>query len=147
MSTRAKEFDALEDVNRDLLLRIYGSRENFIESPYRNPIDKYIIAFDQHMGDPDVLIVYNLSIRLGAKAVPSDENINVYMYNLFNVYLDYELGTPVTGLPRLSEMINMNKQDYYRYAKDNLQLQNLDQDFGRYYDQRLRHLLQAYRAS
>jgi hypothetical protein len=147
MESRAQIFDQLEQPNQDLLLRIYGTRENYIRSAYEYPIEKYIIAYDTVMSDGDILPVYNLSIRLGAKALPSDQNVNVFLYNVFEEYLDFELGTPVLGLPRPSEMINMDKDRYYHYAKDNLNLADLDLNFGDYYDQRLRDLFQSYRAS
>lgn len=81
---RAKRFKELKEVNQKLLLGIYGSKHGYLTANERDPLEQYILEFDNIMG-------YNYEVRRLAGilhiGVPYDADPSIYFYTYLENYI------------------------------------------------------------
>lgn len=111
MEDRQQIWNSLVSINQEIILAIYGSKEEFIGTGEISPIEKYLIAFDQVMDDEGA--VRTLAFRIGAD-VPYDQDAAVFLYWIFRqVALNFDrYGNPKNPkIPSLSTIIDGQKDN------------------------------------
>jgi len=129
---RAARFTELMVVNQSLILKLYGSYLQYLNSS-PHFLEAYIFEFDTNMGD--IQTVYNLSIRLGIR-VPPGSDPDIFVYDLLKRIIE----TPaIPGFPNPIEVIMMSKEQYSQIASQFLHPvpDNFETNFINYYDQRV----------
>lgn len=83
--SRIEKYDQLKDNNKNLMLALYGSYENFVAAstaPYL--LEEFIFQFDANMGNEQIINMMAQAISLKTyNAVDTD----LYLYSVLEVYL------------------------------------------------------------
>ncbi len=77
---RKKKIDKAEYIGKDLLIKLYGSEDKYLDVLYISVLEPYIFAFDQNITDQDFIM--GISSRMGISLDPSkkDPSIEVQLY-------------------------------------------------------------------
>lgn len=127
-STRKFIYNQLLPTTQDLLIKLYGSRKVFLDTPSISPLEPTILAFDELMGD--ARRVRDLAARIGI-SIPPGQDPDVYFYNSLEQLIDiistytnttqlpphYQpliSGNPLdpNTLPRLQNLFNLDNKTY-----------------------------------
>ena len=138
---RSYVFSQLSEVNQDLLLKIHPN--GYVNADFTDSIEEYIIAYDTNMGNVD--IVFLLSLRIGAEIFPPNDP-DVFIYSVFEKYIDIEYGERIPDVPLPSEVFKMDFKEFQKFVQKfnhRFQISDLN-NLGSYYDQRIILLFELY---
>lgn len=139
MGNRSKIYQDLESTTQELFDQLYGSEEAFINRNHIDPIEQYLLKFDNNLGD--VVQQANLAIRIGAR-IPPEQDPDLFLYNIFESYVTKNNTQIHQNLPSFYDTITMDKTQFFNFAKQHVNEQILRDNFRIYYDQRLLFVMQ-----
>lgn len=107
--TREINFRALEDINKELVILLYGSYENYLKSSDPFDLEEYIFSYDSnmyHMG-----IISNIGKRIGIYLdMEPDFDTSTYFYLILK-----EILTKKSQDKYLDVVMNMNETTFNKY--------------------------------
>ena len=80
---RKNIYDSLQDMNKELVIILYGSVVKFIKAKNIHPLETYILRYDTYMGIENDII--SLSIDLNCQLTTNEPSLEMYTYLLWMV--------------------------------------------------------------
>lgn len=119
-SGKKDQYEMLRPSVRQIIDRIYGGKESFIDAVYENPLEKYLIHFSAYMADNTTIRV--IADRIGL-FITIDEDTPISFIDGINQYLDL-IDIENTRSPyhndsfniTLNEIINMELNEFVKLA-------------------------------
>jgi hypothetical protein len=118
-------FYSLQDINQDLLIIIYGSKEKFFSTINLHPAEKIIIQYDEKfMGNENVLPILSSLTGIAITNKSSRLMTEVGWHETFRSYLEIEARTqPMdpygnkSSVLTLSQVLDMGTYEWEEYLK------------------------------
>lgn len=116
MDSREEIWKRLIPSVQELFISLYGSKEEFISPPIISVLEPYIIQYNDHLDDEDILL--QLGFRIGAE-VPRNADADEYLYWILSKIIQTFgiTGSTNNNLPRLEQIINMTHKEYLHWLE------------------------------
>ncbi len=139
-TNRERIYHGLTQASQQLIDNLYGGKDEFIKTGYIDPIEPYILEFDQNLGNIDVLAM--LAVRIGARVLPLN-NPNNFIYDALDQYIELSK-TNNSEIGPLERFLDIDQPNFFSFAKRYTTKYPLAENSQLAYDQRLLFAMQLY---
>ena len=107
--SREKIFSNLADTSKELIIKLYGSVEEYVDAGEISPLEDYIISFDENMDHAG--IIQGIGERIGISVdIMEDFDTSTTFYNVL-VDVINKKGRD----PKLNDIVNYTKLEFDGY--------------------------------
>ncbi len=113
MENRQQIYDDLLESVKELLIKIYGNENNFINAPEnsRHPLEPYLLSFNENMNKEITVIMGN---RIGIVILDNEEYLPFEQFiDSIDQYLDIESSIPISTY----KLINATRSEFDEILK------------------------------